>query len=175
LIRRALIALTALAMVLALAVPAFAQVTNTATSAPVGQTAAIAQVAEQCVNELGNNECVINDNGNGNDGDVNVWQENFDNVQNAEATGGTGGDNNAFALAVGDDYNGDGGENGDDNVAAFNQQLQCQPATASNQIENDASVQVDTILSNSNAGDAENIGNVCQNSAAVAQQQYEVE
>ncbi len=175
-IRRALIALTALAMVLALAVPAaFAQNTNTATSAPVGQTAAIAQVATQCVNVEGDNICAIVDKDNGDhSGDITVAQANVDNEQNATAVGGIGGDNNAIAVAVGDDvYGGNYNDNGDDNVAAFNQQQQCQNATASNQIENDASVQVDTILSNSNAGDAENIGNVCQNSAAVAQQQVD--
>ena len=175
-IRRAIIALTALAMVLALAVPAaFAQNTNTATSAPVGQAPAIAQAATQCVNVAGDNICEINDNGNGDNGEVNIWldQTNAFNEQNAVAVGGVGGDNEQIVAAVGDDvYNGNG-ENGDDNVAAVGQQLQCQPATASNQIENDAAIQFDTILSNNNAGDAEAIGNVCQNSAAVAQQQVD--
>jgi hypothetical protein len=182
LIRRALIALTALAMVLALAVPvAFAQDdVNTATNTQTGQTGAITQTAQQCVEaDAGSNYCAIFDvdkgNGDG-DGDVIiVAQANEDNEQNAWAFGGEGGDNLGIAVGVGDDLNvGDGndnGWNGDDNVAAFNQQQQCQPATASNQIENDAAVQNDTILSNNNAGDVENIGNVCQVGAAVAQQQ----
>ena len=188
-IRRAIIALTALAMVLALAVPvAFAQDdVNTATNVQTGQTGAIAQLAQQCVEGgPGDNECLIvdEDNGNGDDGDfIFVGQANVHNEQNAWAFGGEGGDNNAIAVGVGDDLNvGDEGlptialldpndDEGDDNVAAFNQQQQCQPATASNQIENDAAVQNDTILSNNNAGDVENIGNVCQVGAAVAQQQ----
>jgi hypothetical protein len=182
LIRRAIIALTALAMVLALAVPvAFAQDdVNTATSAPIGQTGAISQTAQQCVEaDEGDNVCAIfdEDNGNGDGDTIIVAQENAFNDQDAAAFGGEGGDNNAIAAAVGDDVYGDpnGDDEGDDNVAAFNQQLQCQPATASNQIENDAAVQNDTILSNANAGDVENIGNVCQNSAAVAQQQNDDE
>ena len=176
-IRRAIIALTALAMVLALAVPvAFAQDdVNTATSAPVGQTGVITQTAQQCVEaDEGSNYCAIvdKDNGNGDGDTIIVGQVNAHNDQWAAAYGGVGGDNNAIAAAVGDDvYGGNYNHNGDDNVAAFNQQQQCQPATASNQIENDAAVQNDTILSNANAGDVENIGNVCQNSAAVAQQQ----
>jgi hypothetical protein len=182
LIRRAIIALTALAMVLALAVPvAFAQDdVNTATNTQTGQTGAIAQTAQQCVEaDVGDNVCVIvdEDNGNGDDGDyIAVFQANEDNDQWAAAYGGEGGDNLGIAVGVGDDLNVDDGDNngddnGDDNVAAFNQQQQCQPATASNQIENDAAVQNDTILSNNNAGDVENIGNVCQVGAAVAQQQ----
>ncbi len=179
-IRRAIIALTALAMVLALAVPvAFAQDdVNTATNTQTGQTGAIAQTAQQCVEaDEGGNFCVIVDEDNGDDGDViAVFQANVENEQNAAAVGGEGGDNFGIAVGVGDDLNvwGDnngGDDNGDDNVAAFNQQQQCQPATASNQIENDAAVQNDTILSNNNAGDVENIGNVCQVGAAVAQQQ----
>ncbi len=180
-IRRAIIALTALAMVLALAVPvAFAQDdVNTATNTQTGQTGAITQTAQQCVEaDEGSNYCAIFDEDNGDDGDyILVEQANAYNEQNAAAYGGEGGDNLGIALGVGDDLNvGDGGDNGwddngDDNVAAFNQQQQCQPATASNQIENDAAVQNDTILSNNNAGDVENIGNVCQVGAAVAQQQ----
>ncbi len=181
-IRRAIIALTALAMVLALAVPvAFAQDdVNTATNTQTGQTGAIAQTAQQCVEaDAGSNYCLIVDEDNGNgDGDAIVVNDltQHDNELNAVAVGGEGGDNNAIAAAVGDDVNLWGGnngwdDNGDDNVAAFNQQQQCQPATASNQIENDAAVQNDTILSNNNAGDVENIGNVCQVGAAVAQQQ----
>jgi len=186
LIRRALIALTALAMVLALAVPvAFAQDNNnvnTAANTQTGQTGAIAQVATQCVEaDEGSNFCAIVDEDNGNgDGDVIVVdQDNVGNEQNAAAFGGQGGDNFGIAVGVGDDLNvwgdnnGHDDENGDDNVAAFNQQQQCQPATASNQIENDAAVQNDTILSNNNAGDVENIGNVCQVGAAVAQQQVD--
>jgi hypothetical protein len=181
LIRRAIIALTALAMVLALAVPvALAQDdVNTATNTQTGQTGAITQTAQQCVEaDAGSNYCAIFDKDNGNgDGDyILVDQANVGNEQNALAVGGEGGDNNAIAVGVGDDVNlfgGDNGwdDNGDDNVAAFNQQQQCQPATAANQIENDAVVQNDTILSNANAGDVENTGNVCQVGAAVAQQQ----
>jgi hypothetical protein len=182
LIRRLIIALTAMAMVLALAVPvAFAQDdVNTATNTQTGQTGAISQTAQQCVEaDEGSNFCAIidKDNGNGDDGDkIIVAQANVGNEQNAWAEGGQGGDNLGVAVGVGDDVNlfsdpnGDD-ENGDDNVAAFNQQQQCQNATASNQIENDAAVQNDTILSNNNAGDVENIGNVCQVGAAVAQQQ----
>ncbi len=184
-IRRAIIAVTALAMVLALAVPvAFAQDdVNTATNTQTGQTGAISQTAQQCVEaDEGNNYCAIFDEDNGNgDGDVIVVdQANVHNEQNAAAYGGEGGDNFGVAVGVGDDVNvwGDpNGDdyNGDDNVAAFNQQQQCQNATASNQIENDAAVQNDTILSNNNAGDVENIGNVCQVGAAVAQQQNDDE
>ena len=180
-IRRAIIALTALAMVLALAVPvAFAQDdVNTAANTQTGQTGAITQTAQQCVEGgPGDNECLIVDEDNGDgDGDVIVVdQDNVGNEQNAYAEGGEGGDNLGIAVGVGDDVNlfGDNNgwdDNGDDNVAAFNQQQQCQNATASNQIENDAAVQNDTILSNNNAGDVENIGNVCQVGAAVAQQQ----
>ena len=187
-IRRAIIALTALAMVLALAVPvAFAQDdVNTATNTQTGQTGAITQTAQQCVEaDAGDNECVIVDEDNGNgDGDVIIVDQlNYGNEQNAAAFGGEGGDNLGIAVGVGDDVNVDdeglptillldpNDDNGDDNVAAFNQQQQCQNATASNQIENDAAVQNDTILSNNNAGDVENIGNVCQVGAAVAQQQ----
>ena len=179
-IRRAIIALTAMAMVLALAVPfAFAQDdVNTATNTQTGQTGAITQLAQQCVEaDEGSNFCEIVDEDNGNgDGDVIVVDQlNYNNDQWAAAYGGEGGDNNAIAVGVGDDVNlfsdPNGDDNGDDNVAAFNQQQQCQPATASNQIENDAAVQNDTILSNNNAGDVENIGNVCQVGAAVAQQQ----
>ena len=166
-IRRALIALTALAMVLALAVPAIAQDdVNTATNTQTGQTGAITQTAQQCVEaDAGSNFCFIVDKDNGNgDGDfILVEQANVENEQNAIAVGVCD-DVNLFSDPNGDD-------NGDDNVAAFNQQQQCQPATASNQIENDAAVQNDTILSNNNAGDVENIGNVCQVGAAVAQQQ----
>ncbi len=180
-IRRMIIALTALAMVLALAVPvAFAQDdVNTATNVQTGQTGAIAQTAQQCVEGgPGDNECLIVDEDNGDDGDyIAVYQANVGNEQNAWAYGGEGGDNLGIAVGVGDDLNvwgdpnnGDD-DNGDDNVAAFNQQQQCQPATAANQIENDAVVQNDTILSNANAGDVENTGNVCQVGAAVAQQQ----
>jgi hypothetical protein len=188
LIRRAIIALTALALVVALAVPAFAQddvATNTATANPVGQTGTISQTAQQCVEgDVGDiNECEIEDNGDDNgDGDtIIVDQENVGNEQDATAVGGEGGDNFGLAVAVGDDINADDDNgtngddddngNGDDNVAATVQNQQCQNATASNQIENDAAVQNDTILSNNNAGDVENIGNVCQQAEADAQQQ----
>ena len=187
-IRRAIIALTALAMVLALAAPvAFAQDdVNTATNVQTGQTGAIAQVAQQCVEaDAGDNECLIVDKDNGNgDGDAIVVNDltQHDNELNAVAVGGEGGDNEGIAVGVGDDLNVGGDDlgralldpnddNGDDNVAAFNQQQQSQNATAANQIENDAVVQNDTILSNANAGDVENTGNVCQVGAAVAQQQ----
>jgi hypothetical protein len=190
LIKRAIIAVTALALMVAMAIPAFGQDdVNTATNTQTGQSGSIAQTALQCVEADEGNlvECLIaaQNNGNGDDnGDqTTVDQANVGNEQNAAAFGGEGGDNNAIAVGVGDDLNvGDEGlptialldpndDEGDDNVAAFNQQQQCQPATASNQIENDAAVQNDTILSNNNAGDVENIGNVCQVGAAVAQQQ----
>ncbi len=186
-IRRAIIAVTALALVVAVAVPAFAQDdVNTATSAPVGQTGTISQTAEQCVESgPGDNECLIvdedDDNGddNGDDPDIDINQTNAFNDQDAAAFGGRGGDNRQAVVAIGDvDDDNDDPFNDDDegdNVSAVGQQMQCQNATASNQIENDASVQVDTILSNSNAGDVENTGNVCQNSAAVAQQQNDDE
>ena len=110
LIRRAIIALTALAMVLALAVPvAFAQDdVNTATNTQTGQTGAITQTAQQCVEGgPGDNVCVIVDDGNGNgDGDeIVVAQANVDNEQNAAAYGGEGGDNLGIAVGVGDDVN----------------------------------------------------------------------
>ena len=109
-IRRAIICLTALAMVLALAVPvAFAQDdVNTATNTQTGQTGAIAQTAQQCVEaDAGDNECLIVDEDNGNgDGDVIVVaQANVDNEQNAVAAGGEGGDNTGIAVGVGDDLN----------------------------------------------------------------------
>ena len=170
-IKRAIIAVTALALVVALAVPAFAQDDfNTATSTPVGQSGTISQTALQCVEADEGNiiECLIGaeNNGNGDDSgdpDTTVDQANVGNEQNATATGGTGGDNNGAAVAV--------GGSGDDNVVAINQQQQCQQAIASNQIENDAAVQDDTTLSNNNAGDVENFANVCQQSAVVSQQQ----
>jgi hypothetical protein len=109
LIRRAIIAVTALAMVLALAVPvAFAQDdVNTATNTQTGQTGAIAQTAQQCVEDgPGDNDCVIVDEDNGGDGDeIVVDQLNYGNEQNAAAVGGIGGDNTGIAAAVGDDVN----------------------------------------------------------------------
>ncbi len=180
-IKRAIIAVTALALVVALAVPAFAQQddVNQATNTQTGQSGTISQTALQCVEaDEGNiEECLIEDEDNGNgedngDPDTIVDQANVGNEQNAAAVGGTGGDNNGTAVAVGDDLNGgDDNDNGDDNVVAINQQQQCQQSIASNQIENDAAVQDDTTLSNNNAGDVENFANVCQQSAAVAQQQ----
>ena len=169
LIKRAIIAVTALALMVAMAIPAFGQDdVNTATNTQTGQSGSIAQTALQCVEADEGNlvECLIaaQNNGNGDDnGDqTTVDQANVGNEQNAAAIGGTGGDNNGSAVAVGGD--------GNDNVVAINQQMQCQPATASNQIENDAAVQNDATLSNNNAGDVENTGNVCQQSAVVSQQ-----
>jgi hypothetical protein len=184
LIKRAIIALTALGLVVALAVPAFGQDdTNTATNTQTGQSGTISQTAQQCVeDDVGDlTDCTIVDENNGNgedngDPDTIVDQANFGNEQNATATGGTGGDNNGTAVAVGDDLNGDDdNDNGDDNVVAINQQQQCQQSISSNQIENDAAVQDDTTLSNNNAGDVENFANICQQSAVVAQQQNDDE
>ena len=110
-IRRAIICLTALAMVLALAVPvAFAQDdVNTAANTQTGQSGTISQTAEQCVEaDAGSNYCVIvdEDNGNGDNGDVIVVdQDNVGNEQNALAAGGEGGDNLGIAVGVGDDVN----------------------------------------------------------------------
>ena len=105
-IRRAIICLTALAMVLALAVPvAFAQDdVNTATNTQTGQSGTIAQTAQQCVEGgPGDNECLIVDEDNG-DGDVIlIEQANAYNEQNALAAGGEGEDNVGVAVGVGDD------------------------------------------------------------------------
>ncbi len=110
-IKRAIIALTALALVVALAVPAFAQDdVNTATNTQTGQTGTISQTAQQCV-ESGPgdvDDCTIvdrddDDNGDDNGDDIAVLQVNAHNEQEAEAEGGEGGDNNAIAVAVGDD------------------------------------------------------------------------
>src|SRR3712207_2437001 len=129
LIKRAIIAVTALALMVAMAIPAFGQDdVSQAVNTQTGQSGSIAQTALQCVEADEGNlvECLIaaQNNGNGDDdGDqTTVDQANEGNQQNATAIGGTGGNNNGSAVAVGGD--------GDDNVVAINQQMQCQPATA---------------------------------------------